>query len=250
MSPGLIRALLITDPLIIIATILLGSVNLAVSLFDSGGRKQVAIARFWSKVLLKIAGVKLTVHGLEKIDLNGSYVFASNHVSYMDTPVVLGHIPVQFRFLAKQSLFSVPFLGYHLKRAGHLPVPRGNPREAVKTMGEAGKKIREQGISVLIFPEGGRSLEGLKPFKEGAAYIAIKAGVPIVPVAVEGTLEVLPMHSLNVRPGKVTLRLGDPIPTANLSLQDRGDLTENVRKRVAELLGEVHTDPTAKPASA
>ena len=236
MSPGLIRALLITDPLIILATIALGSVNLAVSLFDHGGRKQVAIARFWSKVIIKIAGVKLTIEGLEKIDPDGSYVFASNHVSYMDTPVVLGHIPVQFRFLAKKALFKVPFLGYHLKRAGHLAVPRENPREALKMMAEAGRIIRERRISVLIFPEGGRSLEGLKPFKEGAAYIAINAGVPVVPVALEGTLEVLPMHSLNVRPGHVTMRIGDPIPTAQLTLKDRGKLTQEMHDRVAELL--------------
>ncbi len=238
MSPGLIRALLITDPLIILATILLGSINLAVSFFDHGGRKQVAIARFWSKVLIKIAGVRLEIEGLEKIDPQGSYVFVSNHVSYMDTPIVLGHIPVQFRFLAKKSLFSVPFLGYHLKRAGHLSVPRENPREALKTMAEAGRVIRERGISVLIFPEGGRSLEGLKPFKEGAAYIAINAGVPVVPVGVQGTLQVLPMHSLNVRPGHVIMRIGDPIPTANLTLKDRAKLTQEMHTRVADLLGE------------
>jgi 1-acyl-sn-glycerol-3-phosphate acyltransferase len=238
MSPGLIRALLITDPLIIIATVVLGSVNLVVSFFDHGGRKQVAIARFWSKVLIRIAGVKLRIEGLEKIDPNGSYVFVSNHVSYMDTPIVLGHIPVQFRFLAKKGLFSVPFLGYHLKRAGHLAVPRENPREALKTMAEAGKIIRERGISVLIFPEGGRSLEGLKPFKEGAAYIALNAGVPVVPVGLEGTLQVLPMHSLNVRPGNVVMRIGDAIPTAHLTTKDRGKLTQEMHDRVAELLGE------------
>jgi 1-acyl-sn-glycerol-3-phosphate acyltransferase len=150
--------------------------------------------------------------------------------------VVLGHIPVQFRFLAKKGLFNIPFLGYHLKRAGHLPVPRDNPRDAVKTMNEAGRIIRERGISVLIFPEGGRSLEGLKPFKEGAAYIAIKAGVPVVPLALSGTLQVLPMHSLNVRPGHVTLRVGDPIPTSHLRLQDRAMLSHQLRERVAELL--------------
>lgn len=239
MSPGLIRALFITDPLIILATIVLGTANLAVSFFDHNGRKQVAIARFWSRVIIRIAGVKLTIEGLEKIDPNGSYVFASNHVSYMDTPVVLGHIPVQFRFLAKKSLFSVPFLGYHLKRAGHLSVPRENPRQALKTMAEAGRIIKERGISVLIFPEGGRSLDGLKPFKEGAAYIALNAGVPVVPVALKGTLQVLPMHSLNVRPGHVTMRIGDPIPTEHLTPKDRGALTEEMHARVAELLDEM-----------
>jgi 1-acyl-sn-glycerol-3-phosphate acyltransferase len=238
MSPGLLRALLITDPLIIIATIILGSLNLFVSLFDEGGRKQVSIAQFWSRVLLFIAGVKLHIEGLEKIDPNGSYVFVSNHVSYMDTPVVLGHIPVQFRFLAKKGLFSIPFLGYHLKRAGHIPVPRENPREAMKAMSEAAKIIRERGVSILIFPEGGRSLTGLKPFKEGAAYIAIKAGVPVVPLSLIGTLEILPMGSLNVRPGSVELRVGDPVPTAHLTLHDRAELNELLYRRVSELLEE------------
>lgn len=238
MSLGMLRALLITDPLIIIATVILGSVNLAVSLFDEGGRKQVAIAQFWSRVLLKIAGVKMTVEGIEKIDIGANYVFAANHQSYMDTPVVLAHIPMQFRFLAKKGLFSVPFLGYHLKRAGHIPVPRENPREAIKAMAEAGRIIREKGISVLIFPEGGRSLVGLKEFREGAAYIAIKAGVPVVPVAISGTLEVLPMGSLTVRPGHVTMKIGDPIPTADLVLHDRARLTQEMHDRVADLLGE------------
>jgi 1-acyl-sn-glycerol-3-phosphate acyltransferase len=238
MSLGLLRALLITDPLIIVATVILGSVNLAVSLFDEGGRRQVAIAQFWSRVLLKIAGVKMTVEGIEKIDTSANYVFAANHQSYMDTPVVLAHIPMQFRFLAKKGLFSVPFLGYHLKRAGHIPVPRENPREAVKAMSEAGRIIREKDISVLIFPEGGRSLVGLKEFREGAAYIAIKAGVPVVPIAISGTLEVLPMGSLTVRPGHVTMKIGDPIPTADLVLHDRARLTQEMHDRVASLLGE------------
>lgn len=236
MSPGLIRALLITDPLIILATILLGSLNLFVSLFDDGGYKQVSIARFWSKVLMKIAGVRLAIGGLEKIDPKGSYVFVCNHLSYMDTPVVLGSIPVQFRFLAKKSLFSIPFLGYHLHRAGHISVPRDNPRAALKTMADAAKTINERGISILIFPEGGRSLTGLKEFKEGAAYIAIKAGVPIVPLAVKGTLQVLPMGSLNVRPGHVSLTVGDPIPTKDLSVQDRARLTQDLHDRVSAML--------------
>jgi 1-acyl-sn-glycerol-3-phosphate acyltransferase len=249
MSLGFVRSLLITDPLIILSTILMGSVNLVVSLFDNGGRKQLEVARSWSRLLLKIAGIRMTVEGLEKIDPNGSYVFVSNHASFMDTPVVLGHIPVQFRFLAKQGLFSIPFLGHHLKRAGHLPVPKDNPRDAVKMMTEAGRIIRERGISVLVFPEGGRSLEGLQPFKEGAAYIAIKAGVPVVPVALVGTLEVLPMGSMHVRPGCVTLRIGDPIATAHLKPKDRGELTQHLYNRVSELFNEPARDKVARSNS-
>ena len=237
MSWGLVRSLLITDPLIILATIVLGAVNLLASLFETDGRRQIAIAQFWSRLIIRIAGVKLSVRGLENIQPNGSYVFASNHLSYMDTPVVLGHIPVQFRFLAKKGLFSIPFLGYHLHRAGHIAVPREDPRGAIKAMTTAAEVIQQRGISILIFPEGGRTRDGaIQEFKDGASYIAIKAGVPIVPVALLGTREVLPMGSLNIRPGRVAMRVGEPIPTAGLTLKDRAALTEQVKQRVVELL--------------
>lgn len=237
MSWGLVRSLLITDPLIILATIVLGAVNLLASLFETDGRRQIAIAQFWSRLIIRIAGVKLSIQGLENIQPNGSYVFASNHLSYMDTPVVLGHIPVQFRFLAKKGLFSIPFLGYHLHRAGHIAVPREDPRAAIKAMTTAAEVIQQRGISILIFPEGGRTRDGaIQEFKDGASYIAIKAGVPIVPVALIGTREVLPMGSLNIRPGHVAMHVGEPIPTAGLTLKDRTALTEQVKQRVVDLL--------------
>lgn len=238
MSPGLIRSLLITDPLIILATIVYGSASLVVSLFDNSGYRQIVVARAWARMLLRIAGVRTEIHGLEKIDPSGSYVFASNHASYMDTPVVLGLIPVQFRFLAKEGLFRIPFLGTHLRSAGHIAVPRQDARAAVKVMNESARIIRERGISMLVFPEGGRTETGaLQPFKEGAANIAIKAGVPIVPITLEGTRAVLPMHSVHIRPGFVRLRIGDPIPTCNLTPRDREALTAQVREKIVELLG-------------
>lgn len=246
MSWGLVRSLLITDPLIILATIILGSVNLLVSLFETTGYNQIRIAQFWSRLIIRIAGVKLTISGLERVLPDGSYVFASNHLSYMDTPVVLGHIPVQFRFLAKKGLFSIPFLGYHLQRAGHIAVPREDPRAAIKTMTTAAEIIQQRKISVLIFPEGGRTRDGaLQDFKDGASYIAIKAGVPVVPVALIGTREVLPMGSLNIRPGYVTMRVGTPIPTEGLSLKDRGALTDRVRQEVVRLLQGTPASATA-----
>lgn len=236
-----LRAVLITDPLIVLSTIVFGSISLLTSLFDAQGRKQIGVARLWAKVLLAVSGVKVRAEGVGKIDPNGSYVFAANHASYMDTPVVLANIPVQFRFLAKRELFRIPFLGHHLQTAGHIPVSRDNPREALKTMAEAGRIIRERGVSVLIFPEGGRTMERLESFKEGAAYIAIKAGVPLVPVAILGTRAVLRRGAVAPLPGRVVLRVGDPIPTEGLSLQDRGRLTARLHAAVAELLGEVRT---------
>jgi len=227
---------LITDPLIIVATMVYWSASQVASLFDATGRKQAGIASAWARVLLRISRVKVKVEGLEKISSGRSYVFVSNHLSYMDTPVFLANIPVQFRFLAKRGLFQIPFLGWHLKRAGHIPVPRGDARAAVKTMNMAAQFVRERGVSLLIFPEGGRSRDGsLGDFKEGAAYIAIQAGVPLVPVALNGTRAILPFGSGHIKKGNVTMRLGDPIPTGQASPRDRVRLTAELRHQILAL---------------
>lgn len=234
-----LRALLITDPLIVLATIFYGTASLLVSFFDPTRRKQNALERAWARALLFVSGVNVKVDGLEKIAEDGSYVFVSNHLSYMDTPVALASIPVRFRFLAKRGLFQIPFLGWHLGRAGHISVPREDARAAVKTMTLAAQVVRDERISLLIFPEGGRSRNGeMRDFKEGAAFIAIKAGVPLVPVALQGTREVLPFGSGVVKPGTVAMRIGDPIPTTGAAPHDRTRLTEILRHRIAALLEE------------
>jgi 1-acyl-sn-glycerol-3-phosphate acyltransferase len=235
---ALIWSLLIVAPLIVLSTMACGAVSVIASLFDSTGRAAIRVARAWSRSLLLIARVRVKVEGLKKIDPGTSYVFCSNHLSYMDTPVVLSSIPAEFRFLAKEGLFQIPFLGTHLKQAGHIPVPREDPRRAVRTMTRAGRIMREHGVSLLIFPEGGRSHDGvLQPFKEGAAYIAIKAQAPLIPVAIIGTHEVLAMGSAVFHAGRVRVQIGDPIPTEGLTLRDRGALTEAARQQIAELLG-------------
>jgi 1-acyl-sn-glycerol-3-phosphate acyltransferase len=234
-----LRAWLITDPLIVLSTIFFATLSLITSLFDRVGRRQAAIARAWSRVLLAVSGVKVRVEGGGKIAPQGSYVFASNHASYMDTPVVLANIPVQFRFMAKKGLFSIPFLGWHLARAGHIPVFRDNPRAAVKTLGLAAEAIQKHGISLIVFPEGGRTKTGeLRDFKDGAAYIAIRAGVPVVPMALKGSRAVLPWGSGIPRSGVIVMRIGDPIPTAGLKMHDRARLTEQMREQVVALLQE------------
>jgi 1-acyl-sn-glycerol-3-phosphate acyltransferase len=231
-------SLAVVAPLFILSTILCGCVSIAVSLFDSSGNKTLSIARFWARTLLWFAGVRVEVEGLEKIDRQGHYVFCGNHLSYMDTPVVLTHIPVQFRFLAKSGLFQIPFLGTHLAHAGHVPVARDDPRGAVKTMTHAAEILHQRAVSLLIFPEGGRSADGqLQPFKEGAAYIAIRAQVPLVPIALVGTREVLAMGSAVFHRGAVRLRIGDPIPTKGLVLKDRERVTNEARERIVEMIG-------------
>lgn len=234
-----LRAYFISDPLIILLTAVFGIVSVAVSLFDKTGDRQIRVARVWARCLLGASGVRVHVEGLAHLDPSASYVFASNHLSYMDTPAALANIPLQFRFLAKRGLFQIPLLGTHLSQAGHIPVPRDDPRASVKTLQAAAEVLRQRRISMLIFPEGGRSPDGeLQPFKEGAAYIAIRAGVPIVPMALHGTRGVLPFGSATPRAGAVTLRILEPIETAGLTVKDRHALTERVRKSVEAALCE------------
>ncbi|MBV9745313.1 MAG: 1-acyl-sn-glycerol-3-phosphate acyltransferase [Acidobacteriia bacterium] len=237
-----VRGALFADPAILLATLICGSLSFLVSFFDPAGRAMHRVAQTWARILLAVSGVKVRVEGLEQISPDGSYVFIANHLSYMDTPVVLAHIPVQFRFLAKRGLFQIPFLGTHLGRAGHIPVPREDPRASVRTMQRAAEVIQEKKISLLIFPEGGRSRDGhMRPFKEGGAYIAIKAGVPVVPVAIIGSREVLPYGAGVVKSGAITLRILKPIETINLSLKDRGPITETIRNLILQELGQIDT---------
>ncbi len=232
-----LRAYLLIDPLIILATAVFGSLSLAASLFDNRGRSQHAIARLWARILLAVSGARVRMEGLEKLDKDTSYVLVANHSSYMDTPVVL-QIPLEIRFFAKHGLFRIPLLGGHLRRAGHLPVVRDNPRASLKSLTEGARLVRERGVSVVLFPEGGRSPHGLREFREGAAYLAIKAGVPVVPIGIAGTRQVLPMGSVHVRPHAVTVRIGDPISTAGMKLDARAELNQTLRRKVAELIEE------------
>ncbi|MCU1275563.1 MAG: 1-acyl-sn-glycerol-3-phosphate acyltransferase [Bryobacterales bacterium] len=247
MSLGHMRSYLFTDPLIVLVTMAMAVVSFVTTFFDGTGRRPHKVARLWARMLLGVSGVRVVIEGLEKIDRNAGYVFVANHRSYIDTPVVLASVPMEFRFFAKHGLFLVPFLGTHLKRAGHVPVFRGDARASVKSMNQGVQLIREQGISLLLFPEGGRTEGEMREFKEGAAYVAIKAGAPVVPVGIVGTRAILPKGSGHVRGGRVLLRIGDPIPTSAMKLHDRAQLTELLARQVADLAGEVSAERAEAP---
>jgi 1-acyl-sn-glycerol-3-phosphate acyltransferase len=234
---SLVRSLFFSTPLIIVCTIVMGTLSLVDSFFDRTGNSLHQLARAWARMLLAASFIRVRVEGLEKLDPRGAYVFVANHGSFMDIPALLASLPQQFRFFAKKSLFRIPFLGTHLERAGHIPVDRSNARASLKSMMEAARIIRGRGVSVLNFPEGGRSAEGLREFKEGPAYVAIKAGVPAVPVAIVGMRELLPMGAIHLRSGKVVLRVGDPIPTKGMESSDRMELTQRLYREVSQLLG-------------
>jgi len=233
---SLLRSTLFSVPLIFLATIVMDLLSMLVSFFDRTGDIPHHLARAWGKMLLAVSFIHVRAEGMQKLDPKANYVFVSNHGSYMDIPALLSTLQHQFRFFAKRGLYKIPFLGWHLRWAGHLPVDRSNARASLKSMSEGARIISERHISVLLFPEGGRSATGLRPFKEGAAYIAIKAGVPVVPVAIVGLRALLPMGSGHIRSGRVTVRIADPIPTVGLRLDARAELTERAHDEVARML--------------
>jgi len=235
---SLLRSLFFSTPLIALSTIVLGTVSLIASFFDASGNTQYAVARVWGRVLLAAGFIRVRAEGLEKLDPRTPYVLVANHSSYMDIPAILARLPNQFRFFAKKGLFQIPFLGWHLRRAGHLQVDRSSARASLKTMSEGARMVRERGVSVLLFPEGGRSAHALREFKEGAAYIAIKAGVPAVPIALVGMRRILPMGSIHIRSGRAVLRVGDPIPTEGMTVSDRAALNQRLYREIARLLEE------------
>ena len=244
---GFLLSYFFIAPAVVGCTIAMGIFSLTASLLGAHEDTLHHIAQAWSRVLLKLSFIRTEVTGLEKLDPSRNYVLVANHQSYMDTPVVSANIPIQFRFFAKRGLFSIPLLGTHLGRAGHFPVDRGNPRASLKSMSDGAKAIAERKVSVLVFPEGGRSLDHLKDFKEGAAYIAIKAGVPAVPVAIIGTREILRMHTSRVHPGVAKLIIGDPIDTSHMTIKDRDQLTAALHSKIAEALNQ--NTATEQPAT-
>ena len=241
-----LRSWLISLPPIVISTAVLGTAALIFSLWDKSGRRQHAVARAWGRFVLKVSFVPCRAYGTEKLDPAGSYVFVCNHASYFDTFALLSELPLQYRFFAKRGLFSIPFLGWFLARAGHLPVDLGDVRKSLKSMTQGARMIQERGTSMLLFPEGGRTLTQMRPFKEGAVYIAIKAGVPIVPIGLSNTRKVLRMHTSVIHPQLIELRVGDPIPTAELTIRDRGRLNTMLEEQVAKLAGEPPIDHNQK----
>lgn len=233
-----LRSLLFSTPLILLGTAFWGTLSIIASFFDGSGNSQHRLARLWSRMVLAVCFIRVRAEGLQNLDPQGCYVLVANHGSFLDIPALVAVLPLQFRFFAKKSLYRIPFLGTHLKRAGHIPVDRSNVRASLKSMTEGARIIAGRRISVLLFPEGGRSEMGLREFKEGAAYIAIKAGVPAVPMGIAGMRRLLPMGSGHLRSGRVTVRVGHPIATAGMTLGDRAELNQRLYEEVKALMDE------------
>jgi 1-acyl-sn-glycerol-3-phosphate acyltransferase len=194
--------------------------------------------------MLWICRVRVLVTGLERLQPDQNYIFASNHLSLIDTPGLVAHLPRQLCFMAKKELFSVPFMGWYLARQGHIPVERSDPKATVRSMAEAARVIQTERKSLLAFPEGTRSKDGqMLPFKEGTALLAIRSGTPIIPVAVVGTDRIMPSKALEIRGGAVEIHLGNPIAVAGLDAKQRGEITERLRREIEALRGELPHQP-------
>ena len=232
---------LLLMPLIALATAAFGSVSLIVGLWDKDGHLQHAIARAWAGVLLRVALSPVKVEGLERLQplrRPGTHrplaVYASNHLSYYDTPALFAKLPFQFRILAKAGLWKIPFIGWYLHRSGQVPIDQSSARAGVASLGR-GVKTLEAGLPLLVFPEGGRAADGkLQDMVAGAAWMAIKAQVPLVPLTLIGTYELLPIHVYALNPRPLKLIVGEPISTEGLTTRDAEALTQRLRAVIHE----------------
>lgn len=192
--------------------------------------------RGWARLLLRAAGVNVTVEGTERLSQTEAQVVVANHQSWFDILALFCVLPVELRFVAKKELFAIPFFGWALRALGHVRLDRANLKAAIEAYEVASRYIREQRLSVLVFPEGTRSRTGaLQPFKAGPFVLAIQSGAPIVPVYVAGTFGILPKGSIRVRPSDVHVLIGRPIAAAGLTIEDRDALRNRAHAEVARL---------------
>ncbi|MGB3563280.1 MAG: lysophospholipid acyltransferase family protein [Thermoanaerobaculia bacterium] len=207
-----------------------------VYLVTGNRRRSLAVARrIWGPSTLALLGGKLEVAGRHRFDFSQAHLVAANHESLIDIPTLFAALPTGLRFLAKQELKQIPFLGWYATTMGMVYIDRHDSGAAAASIDQVSDLLNEA-ESLVSFPEGTRSRSGeVEPFKTGVFVAAIKAGVPVVPVAISGAAQVLPPDGLRFRPGVIRVVIGRPIPTVSLSLEDRRELADEVRKKIVEL---------------
>jgi 1-acyl-sn-glycerol-3-phosphate acyltransferase len=223
-------------PLLAVITIVCGSLSFAVSFLEKHGRVQQRIAHLWARGVVRGAGCKVRVLGADNLRSQPVAVYASNHTSYMDTPVIFASLPFQFRILAKKQLWPIAFIGWYLDRSGQIPIDTANPHATMSSLAVGVKALRK-GMPLFVFPEGGRTETGaLKPFLSGASYLAIRAQVPLVPIALSGVYDLLPIHTRHLYPCEVTVHVGEPIDTKGMTVRQTDELNTRLRAAIEGLL--------------
>jgi 1-acyl-sn-glycerol-3-phosphate acyltransferase len=230
-----LRSYLFINPLIWFYTVFLGLVALPAGIADRSGRRLHWFSHVWSWLIMKTIFSPVKVIGLDKIDTAKPHVYAANHASAMDIPVLYVNLPFQFRIAFKKELLSYPVVGWQLKRSGQICIDQQNPSHSISSIRAALKGL-QKGLPLVIFPEGGRTPDGeIKPFLPGAFFLAIKAQVDIVPIALVGTYELLPMNTYHIKCRPLQMRVGDPISTSGLTIRDLPALSAKVQKAVEDL---------------
>jgi 1-acyl-sn-glycerol-3-phosphate acyltransferase len=230
-----LRSYFILDPLVWLYTLVLGILAVPGGLFDRDGRRLHWFSYAWSWLIMKTIVSPVKVTGLDKIDTSKPHVYAANHASALDIPVLYVNLPFQFRIAFKKELLAYPIVGWQLKRSGQICLDQQNPTRSVGAIRTALKGLKA-GMPLVIFPEGGRTPDGeIKPFLPGAFFLAIKAQVDIVPVALVGTYELLPMNTYHIKCRPLEMRVGEPIPTAGLKVRDMDALSGRVQKAMEDL---------------
>jgi 1-acyl-sn-glycerol-3-phosphate acyltransferase len=231
-----LRSYFFFDPLIWLYTLVLGIISIPVSLM--GRQKERVLhnfARFWSQLIMRTIQSPLTVKGLEHVDTSKPHVYAVNHASAMDIPILYAGVPFQFRIVFKKELLSYPIVGWHLKRSGQVCIDQQRPTNSIGSIRSALKSLKA-GMPLVIFPEGGRTPDGdIKPFLPGAFFLAIKAQVDIIPVALIGSYELLPMDTYHIKCRPLEIRIGKPIPVAGLRMNNLEQLSKNVQTALEAL---------------
>jgi 1-acyl-sn-glycerol-3-phosphate acyltransferase len=228
----------LNSALVAVATIVGAIAALISRLFDHSGDTVILLARWWSRLICWLSGVKIDVQGHTQLERGRPYVFMANHLSTVDIWALFVALPVPVRMIAKKQLAAIPLFGWGMWAGRFIFIDRHNAAAARRTIDHAAQRIRE-GTSVLLFPEGTRSRDGqLQPFKKGGFHLAMDAGAPIVPVALRGTRELMPRGSLRLKPGRVSVIIGEPISTEGLDSDDRNALLERVRDQIAAMIAQ------------
>ena len=223
-----------------LSTAFWATVSILASFFSTSGNLQHFCMRRWSRDNLWLSRARVQIEGLEHVDPSRPQLFAANHSGLHDILALSAHLPIQFRWVAKKSLFNVPFMGWHMARCGYVPIDRDNPRDAAKSIAAAGKMIRG-GTHSIAFPEGTRSRTGeIGSFKSGTFALALRAQVPLVPVSVEGSYRVIMPKTLQVNPGTIIrIKIERPLDLSNYHRSDKNRLMTEVHEIMAKNLDEL-----------
>lgn len=223
-------------------TILFGVAVILFSPFDyKKGRILGFIVKYWAKTIFKTMNINVRVIGLDKLDRNADYIFAPNHASSLDIPLILGFLPFWIVPISKIELKWIPFLGWAMQAAGHVFVDRRDHEKAMLSIAKIKNSLLKNPRSILIFPEGSRTNDGkVNQFKTGGLSIGISTKISIVPVAIEGTYESLSKHSKKFVNKLLTINIGSPVDTRKYSLDDRKDLAIIVNSEVKKLKNELN----------